>query len=142
MRAAARSYDLLTATTCQRKPVEVRDDQFPHSTNPLVWIDGSYDMVRTQEQLKYGRKSGVDLGPIDYVKYAEAWGAQGMMIKAPEEVVPVMKKAFDMAGPVIVACTSITLTTINCLKWCEAIASSEVDARRRSRAITGPSHRC
>src|SRR5262249_50116571 len=26
----------------------------------LVWIDGSYDMVGTQEQLKYGRKSGVD----------------------------------------------------------------------------------
>lgn len=25
-----------------------------------------------------------------------------MMIKTPEDVVPVMKKAFDMAGPVIV----------------------------------------
>jgi acetolactate synthase I/II/III large subunit len=52
--------------------------------------------------LKYVRKSGVNLGPIDYVKYAEACGANGMMIKTPEEVVPVMKKAFDMAGPVIV----------------------------------------
>jgi acetolactate synthase-1/2/3 large subunit len=68
----------------------------------LVWIDGTYDMVGTQEQLKYGRRSGVDLGPIDYVKYAEACGAHGMMIKTPEEVVPVMKKAFDLAGPVIV----------------------------------------
>jgi len=44
----------------------------------------------------------VDFGPIDYVKYAEACDAHGMMIKTPEEVVPVMKKAFDMAGPVIV----------------------------------------
>jgi acetolactate synthase I/II/III large subunit len=26
----------------------------------LVWVDGTYDMVRTQEELKYGRKSGVD----------------------------------------------------------------------------------
>jgi acetolactate synthase I/II/III large subunit len=68
----------------------------------MVWIDGTYDMVKTQEELKYGRKSGVDIGPIDYVKYAEACGAQGMMIKTPEEIVPVMKKAFDMAGPVIV----------------------------------------
>jgi acetolactate synthase I/II/III large subunit len=68
----------------------------------LVWIDGTYDMVGIQEQLKYGRKSGVNLGPIDYVKYAEACGANGMMIKTPGEVVPVMKKAFDMAGPVIV----------------------------------------
>jgi acetolactate synthase I/II/III large subunit len=68
----------------------------------LVWIDGSYDMVGIQEQLKYGRTSGVDFGPIDYVKYAEAFGAHGMMIKTPEEIVPVMKKAFDTAGPVIV----------------------------------------
>ena len=26
----------------------------------------------------------------------------GMMIKTPDEIAPVMKKAFDMAGPVIV----------------------------------------
>jgi acetolactate synthase I/II/III large subunit len=68
----------------------------------LVWIDGHYDMVGAQERLKYGRTSGVDFGPIDYIKYAEAFGATGLMIKTPEEVVPVMKKAFDMAGPVIV----------------------------------------
>jgi Thiamine pyrophosphate enzyme, C-terminal TPP binding domain/Carbohydrate-selective porin, OprB family len=68
----------------------------------LVWIDGTYDMVGIQEQLKYGRKSGVDFGPIDYVKYAESFGAHGLMIKTPEEIAPVMKKAFDMAGPVIV----------------------------------------
>jgi acetolactate synthase-1/2/3 large subunit len=68
----------------------------------LVWIDGTYDMVGIQEQLKYGRKSGVDFGPIDYVKYAEACGAHGMMIKAPDQIAPVLKKAFDMAGPAIV----------------------------------------
>jgi acetolactate synthase-1/2/3 large subunit len=68
----------------------------------LVWIDGAYDMVATQERLKFGRTSGVDFGPIDYVKYAEACGAHGMMIKTPDEIAPTMKKAFDMAGPVIV----------------------------------------
>jgi acetolactate synthase I/II/III large subunit len=68
----------------------------------LIWIDGHYDMVGAQERLKYGRTSGVDFGPIDYIKYAEAFGAHGMMIKAPEDIVPVMKKAFELAGPVIV----------------------------------------
>jgi acetolactate synthase I/II/III large subunit len=68
----------------------------------LVWIDGAYDMVATQQRLSFGRTSGVDFGPIDYVKYAEACGARGMMIKTPDEIAPVMKKAFDMAGPVIV----------------------------------------
>jgi acetolactate synthase I/II/III large subunit len=68
----------------------------------LVWVDGAYDMVATQQRLSFGRTSGVDFGPIDYVKYAEAYGAHGMMIKTPDEIAPVMKKAFDMAGPVIV----------------------------------------
>jgi acetolactate synthase I/II/III large subunit len=52
--------------------------------------------------LKYGRTSGIEFEPIDYVKYAEAFGATGLMINAPDDVAPVMKKAFDAPGPVIV----------------------------------------
>jgi acetolactate synthase-1/2/3 large subunit len=68
----------------------------------LVWIDGTYDMVATQEFLKYGRKSGIDFGPVDLVKYAEAFGATGRMIRSPEEITPVMKEALDHTGPIIV----------------------------------------
>src|SRR5258705_6567286 len=68
----------------------------------MVWIDGTYDMAAVQEKLKYGRASGTDFGPIDYIKYAEAFGATGLMINTPDDVAPVMKKAFDTAGPVIV----------------------------------------
>jgi acetolactate synthase I/II/III large subunit len=69
----------------------------------MVWVDGTYDMVAVQEKLKYSRTSGVDFGPIDYVKYAQAFGARGLMIEKPEDIAPVMKKAFDTPGPVIVA---------------------------------------
>jgi acetolactate synthase I/II/III large subunit len=68
----------------------------------MVWIDGSYDMVATQERLKYGRTSGIDFGPIDYIKYAEAFGATGLMINRPDEIAPIMRRAFDTAGPVVV----------------------------------------
>lgn len=68
----------------------------------LVWIDGTYDMVAVQEQIKYGRTSGIQLGPVDYIKYAEAFGAVGMMIHKPSDIATVMKKAFDTPGPVIV----------------------------------------
>jgi len=68
----------------------------------MVWIDGTYDMVATQEKLKYGRASGTDFGPIDYIKYAEAFGATGLMINTPDQIARVMKKAFDTQGPVIV----------------------------------------
>jgi acetolactate synthase I/II/III large subunit len=68
----------------------------------MVWIDGTYDMVATQEKLKYGRSSGTDFGPIDYIKYAEAFGATGLMIDKADDIHPIMKKAFDTQGPVIV----------------------------------------
>ena len=68
----------------------------------MVWEDGTYNMVAVQEKAKYGRSSGIDFGPIDYVKYAEAFGAKGLMIRTADDIVPVMKKAFETPGPVIV----------------------------------------
>ena len=68
----------------------------------MIWIDGTYDMVAVQEEKKYGRKSGIELGPVDPVKYAEAFGAIGFMIRTPDEIAPVLKKAMNCLGPVIV----------------------------------------
>jgi acetolactate synthase-1/2/3 large subunit len=69
----------------------------------MVWIDGSYDMVGVQEKAKYGRTSGVDLGPVDVVKYAEAFGATGLMIRSPDQITPVLKQALNYhQGPVVV----------------------------------------
>ena len=39
---------------------------------------------------------------MDYLKYAEAFEAKGLMINKPDEIASVMTKAFDTAGPVIV----------------------------------------
>jgi acetolactate synthase I/II/III large subunit len=68
----------------------------------MVWIDGTYDMVAVQEQSKYNRKSGIDFGPVDVVKYAEAFGAVGFMIDAPDQIGPTLKKAFEIPGPVLI----------------------------------------
>jgi acetolactate synthase-1/2/3 large subunit len=68
----------------------------------LVWIDGTYDMVRIQEVAKYGRASGVEFGPVDVVPFAEAFGAKGLRIERPEEITPTLKKALAMQGPVVV----------------------------------------
>ena len=67
----------------------------------LVWIDGFYDMVGLQEMAKYGRLSGVTLGPVDVVRFAEAFGARGLKIEHPEDISSTLK-ALAMAGPVIV----------------------------------------
>jgi acetolactate synthase-1/2/3 large subunit len=68
----------------------------------MVWIDGSYNMVAIQEKQKYGRAFGVDFGPVDPVKYAEAFGAMGLTIHSPDQIGPVMKRALDASGPVVI----------------------------------------
>jgi acetolactate synthase-1/2/3 large subunit len=68
----------------------------------LVWIDGFYDMVGIQEIAKYGRLSGVTLGPVDVVRFAEAFGAKGLRIEKPDQISSTIKKALEMPGPVII----------------------------------------
>jgi acetolactate synthase-1/2/3 large subunit len=68
----------------------------------MIWINGTYDMVAVQEQSKYDRTSGVDFGPVDVVKYAEAFGAVGFMIEAPHQIGQTLKKAFEIPGPVLI----------------------------------------
>ena len=68
----------------------------------MIWIDGAYDMVLQQEILKYGRGSGCGLGPYDPVKYAEAFGATGMMIRTADEIAQTLARAMNASGPVII----------------------------------------
>ncbi len=68
----------------------------------LVWCDGSYDMVKFQQVLKYNRSFGVDFGPVDIVKYAEAFGAVGLRIHSADEIEPVLSQALNTRGPVLV----------------------------------------
>ncbi len=69
----------------------------------MIWVDGTYNMVAVQERIKYGRISGVEFGPVDYVKYAEACGAKGLTISKSCEVGATLRKAFEMQGPVVVS---------------------------------------
>jgi acetolactate synthase-1/2/3 large subunit len=68
----------------------------------MIWIDGTYDMVAVQEEQKYGRHSGTTFGPVDPVKYAEAFGARGFMIRSPDQISSVLTQAFDTPGPVLI----------------------------------------
>lgn len=68
----------------------------------LVWRDGSYDMVRIQQMMKYGRESAVRFGSPDLVGFAESFGATGLRIRSADEIVPVLKQALEVPGPVLV----------------------------------------
>ncbi|WP_046213309.1 acetolactate synthase AlsS [Paenibacillus wulumuqiensis] len=68
----------------------------------IVWNDGTYDMVAFQQEMKYGRTSGVHFGDVDIVKYAESFGAVGLRVHHPGELEEVLRQALAQQGPVVV----------------------------------------
>lgn len=68
----------------------------------LIWNDGRYNMVEFQEIMKYQRSSGVNFGPVDFVKYAEAFGAKGLRVTNVEELDQALAEGFETEGPVII----------------------------------------
>ncbi|MFC6180641.1 acetolactate synthase AlsS [Lactiplantibacillus daowaiensis] len=68
----------------------------------LIWNDGHYDMVKFQEEMKYGQSAAVDFGPVDFVKYAESFGATGLRVEQPSDLEAVLDQAFATDGPVVV----------------------------------------
>ena len=95
------------------------DGSFHMNLNELVTLK-SYDlpvivlvmnntvlgMVRQWQKLFYGsRFSQTDPHrATDFVALANAFGIDGMRITKPEEIKPVLKKAFDLNRPVVVDC--------------------------------------
>lgn len=68
----------------------------------LIWNDGSYDMVDFQQRMKYGKEAAVRFGGVDFVKYAESFGAKGLRVERPEELDAVLTEALQSEGPVVV----------------------------------------
>ena len=70
----------------------------------LIWNDGKYNMVEFQEEMKYGRSSGVDFGPVDFVKYAESFGAKGYRVDGKESFEQTLKQVLEEVkhGPILI----------------------------------------
>jgi acetolactate synthase-1/2/3 large subunit len=68
----------------------------------IIFRDNSYDMVAFQEELKYGRKSGVELGDYDIVSYAAAFGARGYRVKTLDEFGAVLRQTLAEPGPSLI----------------------------------------
>ncbi|WP_315906707.1 acetolactate synthase AlsS [Priestia koreensis] len=68
----------------------------------IIWNDQTYDMVGFQQQVKYNRKSAVEFGNVDFVKFAESFGAKGLRVHTKEEFASVLKEAFQTDGPVVI----------------------------------------
>ncbi len=71
----------------------------------VILNNGYLGMIRQWQEFFYGKRyasSSLEGVTPDFVKLAEAYGAVGLRATKPEEVVPVLKKAFSTPRPVII----------------------------------------
>ena len=79
--------------------------QYQLPVKVAILNNGILGMIRQWQEFFYGRRyasSSLEGISPDFVKLAEAYGAMGLRATRPEEVVPVLKKAFSIPKPVII----------------------------------------
>lgn len=82
--------DLMTAVQ-ERVPVVV-----------VVFNDEGYGVERRHQDHLYGRRSGVDVRPPDFVAVARAFGARGLLVDDLSRVGETVALALDAEGPTLI----------------------------------------
>ena len=60
-------------------------------------------MVRQWQELFHDRRySYTELPPVDFVKIANAYGVEGIMVESCEDVLPALKAAIETDGPFVI----------------------------------------
>ena len=64
----------------------------------LILEDSAYGMIRWKQAVDKFPDFGLTFGNPDFVKYAEAYGANGARVEATDDLVPVLDAAFKAGG--------------------------------------------
>jgi acetolactate synthase I/II/III large subunit len=70
----------------------------------LIWNDDCYGLIEWHQLRRFGRKSNVNFGNPDFVKFAESFGAKGYRVRAADELVPIIKQAVADNTVVVIDC--------------------------------------
>jgi acetolactate synthase-1/2/3 large subunit len=70
----------------------------------LIWNDDCYGLIEWHQLRRFGRKSHVNFGNPDFVKFAESFGAKGYRVKSADELVPTIKQAVADNTVVVIDC--------------------------------------
>ncbi|MGI8855555.1 MAG: thiamine pyrophosphate-binding protein [Thermomicrobiales bacterium] len=66
-----------------------------------VHADGQIGMIHHALRTTFGRPYATEIGPVDFVKYAEAFGARGIRVTEPSEIGAAWDEALAANGPVL-----------------------------------------
>jgi acetolactate synthase I/II/III large subunit len=70
----------------------------------LIWVDGSYGLIKWEMDNVLGHHSSVDFTNPDFQKYAESFGAKGYQIKKASELLPTLRNAFNDDAVSVISC--------------------------------------
>ncbi len=70
----------------------------------LILRDDAYGFIRWKQAGMNFADYGMSFGNPDFVKYAEAYGAQGLRVEADDRLFDVLEAAFELGGTVLVDC--------------------------------------
>jgi pyruvate dehydrogenase (quinone)/pyruvate oxidase len=71
----------------------------------VVMKNNSLGLIKWEQMLYLGNPEyGVDLAPVDFVKFAEACGAKAVRIEEPGQARALLRHALSIPGPVLVEC--------------------------------------
>ena len=70
----------------------------------LIWNDGCYGLIEWKQQLHYQRTGHVRFNNPDFVKYAEAFGAEGYRVERAEDLLPALRSALQRPVVTIIDC--------------------------------------
>ncbi len=69
----------------------------------LIWVDGSYGVIRWKQERSFGRSFGVDFGNPDFARLAEAFGLPGFNVTRADEFAPTLERALSLDEPSVIA---------------------------------------
>jgi len=70
----------------------------------LIFNDNKYGLIEWHQLREYGRKSHIDVGNPDFVKFAESFGAKGYHVDKAENLQDIIKTAMNDGTVSIIDC--------------------------------------
>lgn len=68
----------------------------------IVWRSEGYNLVEIQQLETYKKSFGISFSNPDIVDFAKSFGAEGLRIERPEDIVPTIEKALSFKKPVVI----------------------------------------
>jgi acetolactate synthase-1/2/3 large subunit len=68
----------------------------------VVADDEAWGIVASAHKRSFGEPISSLLGPVDYARVAQGFGARGILIDKPDELAPAIRQAFTASVPTLI----------------------------------------